>query len=154
MPNKTYQQVREILTDICRVYETAARCCARAADTPNERLRLLADFLRSGEQRLRNYVESAADSGQADILDTWVQFVPTGGVEKALRALQASSDQKSAETTVQKCLELQAEIVALLRHLSETMQVPEVSELIQRLAEREERAVHQWGVTAAMKQDM
>ena len=49
MPNKTYQQVREILTDICRVYETAARCCARAADTPNERLRLLADFLRSGE---------------------------------------------------------------------------------------------------------
>ncbi len=143
-----------MLGNIRRVHEEAAECCARAAGTPNERVQLLTDFLRSGEQRLDNYVESAVDDGQADLLDTWVQFVPTGGVDNALKALQASSHHESAETTVQKCLELQAEIVALLRHLSETIQVPEVSELIQRLAEREERAVHQWGVTAAMKEDM
>ena len=148
----TYQQVREILKHIRRVHEEAAAHCAETGDTDDERLRLLAEFMRSGEERLSNQIATIEEGAQADILETWVQFVPTGGVEKALQALRAS-DSEDGGATVANCLALQKQIAASFRHLAEILPSPEAQDTLRHLADMEERAIHEWGLADTTRED-
>lgn len=148
----TYQQVREILKRIRRVHEEAAAHCAQTGDTDDERLRLLAEFMRSGEERLGKQIAAVEEGAQAEVLETWVQFVPTGDVEKALRALR-ESDAEGADATFGSCLQLQAQIVAAFRHLAEILPSPEAQETLRHMADMEERAIHEWGLADTTRED-
>jgi hypothetical protein len=134
----TYQQFRDVF------YE-AAECCARSAGAPDERLGLLADFFRQREEALGRRLKSWEDTERASVLDTWVQDAPAQGVEKALAALRAARDQ-GASTTLKKCLDLQEEIVKLLRQLAESPNAPTVREALEELAASEENAVKELGL--------
>jgi hypothetical protein len=88
----TYQQIHEILNDLRRVHEEAAACCAAVDDASDERLRLLAGLFRDGEAQLAMRLKQTQEgvpveesTRAAASLERWVQFVPTGGVDKALR---------------------------------------------------------------------
>ncbi len=94
----TYQQIREILNYTRRVHEAAAACCAAANAASVERLHVLAGFFREGEVRVAKHLNQVAEGGLAEVLDTWVQFVPTGGVDQALDDLRAATAKGPAPT--------------------------------------------------------
>jgi hypothetical protein len=155
----TYQQVHEILNDIRRVHEEAAACCAAVDDASDERLRLLAGLFRDGEAQLAMRLKQSQegvpveeDTRAAASLERWVQFVPTGGVDKALRNLRAATDEGS-EATFVACMALHEQMVKALRHLAEIVPAGEAHDLFQHLANMEEQAMRDLGLADTMRKD-
>jgi hypothetical protein len=154
----TYQQVHEILNDIRRVHEEAAACCAAVDDESDERLRLLAGLFRDGEALLATRVKQAQEGGRAGGsarvggLETWVQFVPTDGVDRALHDLRTATKEGSEPTFV-GCMALHEQMVQALRHLSEIVSAGETSDLLQHLANMEEQAMRELGLADTMRED-
>jgi hypothetical protein len=138
--------------DIRRVHYEAAEVCTDAADGPDARLSLLADFFRQGEEALGDHLKSFERDEPTGVLDTWLQYVPTAGVDDALAALHVARYQ-GPEATVTRCLELQEEIVRLLRQLAEDLAAPTVREALRELADSEEAAVRELGLADVMQQD-
>ena len=148
----TYQRIRDILDDIRRAHEEAATCCATAADTPDERLRLLAGLFREGEERLATRLKRAEEDSQAETLDTWVQFVPIGGVDKALHGLRAAGEE-GPDRTLENCLALHEQIAKTLRHLAEIVPAEEARDMLQHLANMEEQAIRDLSLADTMRED-
>ena len=154
----TYQQVHEILNDIRRVHEEAAACCAAVDDASDERLRLLAGLFRDGEAQLAMRLKQAQEGVRAgedartDVLGTWVQFVPTGGVDKALHDLRTATTE-GPNPTFAACMVLHEQMVKALRHLSEIVPAGEAHDLFQHLANMEEQAIRELGLADTMRED-
>lgn len=148
----TYQQVREILNDIRRVHEEAAACCAAADDASDERLRLMAGLFRDGEARLAMRLKQAEEGASDEILETWVQFVPTGGVDKALHDLRAATAE-GLDPMFAGCMALHEQVVKALRHLSEIVPAEEAHDLFQHLAGMAEQANRELSLADTMRED-
>ncbi len=148
----SYQRIRDILSDLRRVHEEAAACCDAVDDAPDERLRLLAGFFRDGEARLAARLKKAEETGRAEVLDTWVQFVPTGGVDKALQELRAATEE-GPDPTFANCLTLHEQTVKALRHLAEMVPAEEAREMLQHLADMEEQAIRELSLADTMRED-
>lgn len=148
----SYQRIRDILSDLRRVHEEAAACCGAADGASDERLRLLAEFFRNGEARLVAHLKKAEEGARAEVLDTWVQFVPIGGVDKALQELRAATEE-GPDPTFASCLTLHEQTVGALRHLSEMVPTEEAREMLQHLANMEEQALRELGLADSMRQD-
>ena len=149
---KTYQTVRDILDHIRRIHEEAAGHCAAAQRGADDRLRLLAELFQDGQARLSRQVREVEAGGPGELLDTWVQFVPVEGVDKALRALRGEAG-KHPDATFANCLALHEQLIGALRHLAETVPAPESREMLQHLADMEEQAMHQLGLADTMRGD-
>ncbi len=148
----SYQQIRAILNDLRRVHEEAAACCGAADGASDERLRLLREFFRDGEARLAARLKKAVEGAPVEVLDTWVQFVPTGGVDKALHDLRAATADGLAPTFA-GCLALHEQMVKALRHLSEIVPAEEASDMLQHLADMEEQAIRELSLADTMRED-
>ena len=109
----SFTQLQNIFDEIKQIHRQAAACCAESADSSDERLNLLADFFRQWEQRLESYVDSIEGGKQKEILDTWVQFAPTEGIDNALSSLRRTECHELG-VFVKQCFELQNEIIARL----------------------------------------
>jgi hypothetical protein len=102
--------------------------------------------------------EPAEDGGAAEedvravVLETWVQFVPTGGVEKALRDLRTATKEGSEPTFV-GCMTLHEQMVKALRHLSEIVPGGNAHDLFQDLANMEDQAMRDLGLADTMRED-
>lgn len=155
----TYQQIHEILDDFRRVHDEAAACCAAVDDASDERLRLLAELFRDGEQRLAMRLKQTQEGAPAEentraaaSLERWVQFVPTGGVDKALRKLRTATEEGS-EATFVACMALHEQLVKALQHLAEIVPAGEAHDLLQHLANMEEQAMRDLGLADTMRED-
>lgn len=148
----THTQLREVLDRVQRVHCEAAEWCADAAEAPDERQSLLAEFFRQREEMLGRRLKSLETNELRPILETWVQVAPTQGVDGALAALRAARDEGSS-TILKKCLELQNEIVGLFRQLAENLDAPTVREVLQDLAASEESAAKQLAVAEVTQRD-
>lgn len=155
----TYQQIREILNYMRGVHGEAATCCAAANDAfaePNgasaERLQMLVGFFREGEVRVATHLNQGAEEAQAKVLDTWVQFVPTGDVDQALDDLRAATEEGLAPTFA-GCLALHKQMVTALRHVAETVPGKEARDMLQQLADMEEQAMRELSMADRMGQD-
>jgi len=154
----TYKQVHEILNDLRRVHEQAAACCAAVDDASDERLRLLAGLFRDGEAQLAMRLKQAREGARAERgaravgLETWVQFVPTGGVDKAMHDLRTANTEGSEPTFV-ACMALHEQMVEALRHLSEIVPAGEAHDLLQHMANMEEQAMRELGLADTMRED-
>ncbi len=156
---ETYQPIREILNYLRGVHGEAAACCAGAKDAfaePNgasaERLQMLTDFFREGEVQVATHLNSGAEAAQAEVLDTWVQFVPTGDVDQALDDLHAATEEGPAPTFA-ACLALHKQMVKALRHLVEIVPAEEARDMLQHLADMEEQAMRELSMADTMGQD-
>ena len=121
------------------MHHEAAACCAEAADSSDERLNLLVDFFRQWEERLASFLESLGAIDQKAILDTWVQFAPTDGVDDAISSLRRAQ-RHGPGALVERCFELQGEIVTLLKQLADSLHAPKLRQLLLALVEFEEEA--------------
>ncbi len=154
----TYQQIHEILNDFRRVHDEAAACCAAVDDVSDERLRLLAGLFRDGEARLAMRLKQTQEGVPAEkstrtaSLERWVQFVPTGGVDKALRNLRAATEEGPDPTFV-ACMALHEQLVKALQHLAEIVPAGEAHDLLQHLANMEEQAMRDLGLADTMRAD-
>lgn len=151
----TYKQLREVLGAVQRVHAEAAGCCTDVRDTPDERLRLLADFFRRQEDALGQRLTTSGPPEapeMPDVLDTWVQFVPTKRIDDALTALCAARD-RGASATLKRCLDLQGEIVEFFRQLAENLDAPRAREMLRDLAESEHSGLRQLGLADTMQKD-
>lgn len=148
----SYQRIRDILSDLRRVHEEAAACCGAEDGVSDERLRLLAEFFRDGEARLAARLKKAEEGARAEVLDTWVQFVPTGGVDKALQELRAATED-GPDPTLASCLTLHGQIAEMLRHLAEMVPAEEAREMLQHLADMEEQAIRELSLANTMRED-
>ncbi len=148
----TYRTIREIIHHVRTIHLEAAKQCSEADYSRDERLQLLAKLFRRQETALANTLQEYSEVGQRDVLETWIQFVPTDETDQALEALRESTD-KSTDTIVRRCLELQEQIVEFFRQLAESSGVPEAQRVLENLAELEHGALQELRMSYATKDD-
>jgi len=149
----TFTQLHDILDHIKQIHLQAAECCAHVPESADERINLLVDFFRQWEQRLGGCLNSLQRDQRQTLLATWVQFAPTDGVDQALSSLR-NAQQDGPEALVKKSHELQDEIDALLRQLADSLNAPEVCELLRDLTNFELQAAKELGAADATRHDM
>ena len=148
----TSTQLHGVFDEIKQIHHRAAACCAEGAHSSDVRLNLLADFFRQWEQRLEGYVDALEGDEQKAVLNTWVQFAPTEGINNALGSLRRTECHELG-VFVKRCFELQDEIVTLLQELATSLDVPKVRRLLLDLAEFERQAAKKLGSAELMERD-
>ncbi len=148
----TYRTIREIIDHVRTIHIEAAKQCEEADYSRDARLQLLAKLFRRQETALANTLQEYSEVGQLDVLETWIQFVPTDETHQALEALRESSGE-STDATVRRCLELQEKIVDFFRQLAEFSGAPDAQEVLGNLAELEQGALKEMGMGDAWKDD-
>jgi hypothetical protein len=153
---ETFTQLHELLDRLRRIHHDASVCCRRAGESPDERLNLLADFFQQRQESLAASLDTSDSpdqaQGQAKALDTWIQFVPSRDVAMAMTELRQASKNNSQEV-IRRAMELQTAIASLLAELSESVDGPEVNDLLTQLARMEASAAQQLGLTDVMDRD-
>ena len=149
----TYKTIREIIDYVRAAHRKAARCCREATHASSDRTSMLADLFRDREAVQADALRKFEETGQQELLETWVQFVPSEEMGRALGALRTSTGEDPA-AMLRRCLELQEQIVDLFRHLAEVAGSPEVRELFSKLAELELRAVEELGMSETSQYDV
>jgi hypothetical protein len=132
-------QLHSIFDAIKQMHHQAAVCCAAGAHSPDTRLNLLADFFRHCEEQLEDYVASLESGEQQAILNTWVRFAPTAGIDNALSSLHRSRCRDTG-VFVDRCFELQEEIVSVLEELANDVELPKARQLLLDAAKFEQQA--------------
>ena len=145
-------KLHDAFDEIKQIHHQAAACCAEGTHSSDERLNLLADFFRQWEERLESYVDSLERGEQKAILGTWVQFAPTEGIDNALSSLRRTKCHETG-VFVDRCFELQNEIVTLLEELANSLEAPKVRELLLDLAKFEQHAARNLGLAEVMGRD-
>ena len=149
----TFTQLRDVFDYVKGVHYEAAQCCAAAAELPEDRQSLLADYFRQREEALGKQLATSQTQEGSEELDTWIQNIPNHAVDQALASLRQVSKHDTSEL-VKRALELQEEIVKMLRELAASLNVPKVSELLSAWAEQEKTTANQLGLAKLMQQDL
>jgi hypothetical protein len=153
MKQKTFTQLRDILDQIKQVHFQAAECCAESPHADDERLNMLVDFFRQWEERLGGWLASLQEQQRQALLSTWIQYVPSDGVDQALAALRKAQPDGPA-SLVRSSFKLQDEIDSLLRQLADNLDASDVRELVLSLAAFERRATKELSVAGATRRDI
>jgi hypothetical protein len=149
MPYQTYQQVRDVVTRIRSAHQSLRdeleRPRPRARDANS---RLMLEELRRSEQQLQiELARQLAAAGTDSLLDTWLQFIPDEDVLHTLDSIEFTPEMTVVEIVDRK-LEFDQALMALLRQLAEETAVPRVQEFFRSLLGELERRVSResWSV--------
>jgi hypothetical protein len=145
-------KLHDVFDEIKQIHHQAAACCGEGAHSSDERLNLLADFFREWEERLEGYVDSLEGGERKAVFDTWVQFAPTEAIDKALSSLRCTQCNETG-VFVDRCFELQEEIVTVLGDLANSLDAPNVRQLVLDVAKFEQQAARRLGAAELTEYD-
>jgi len=150
----TYKQIREILAYIQQIHHEAAKCCMEMSSGADERPRLMADLFRRHEETLEQHLKSFGKEQYSSILDMWMQYVPVREIEKKLKAFR-SENARSAHSieTLNRCIELQQEIVECFRQMAESKEAPRAEAFLGKIHDFEESILKEMSMASTMQQD-
>ena len=136
---RSYQQVKDILDQISRWHrEILDLCCDGAEPDPDDPMRPLVEYLANHERGAKRVLDRFEPAEREAIRNTWLQYVPAGGVEEVF-AKRNLSEPMTSEEAVAMMIEFDDALVELYKSLADQAQAPpRINEVFRNLLEMEE----------------
>jgi len=137
---KTYQELNEVLDYVQTTHARMRAACARVAESdPSERIRTLMMSFADALSDLEQVLKTASAEQPAEVLETWVQYVPTRPVDVLVERGERV-DELTWYDLAALSLQVQEEMVALYETLLEQVKAEPVQKVLETLAEAEREA--------------
>ena len=137
--DETYTPVREIVGYLQTVHNALHQQCRRlAAKASDHKPRMLLETLAQHEENLCQTLGSTAEEQSDEILDTWIQYLPSEPIDEQLTALRSLAP-GGWDEVAESILNTHNYIIDFCQRIVRQLAAPHVEEFFLSLANLEEK---------------
>lgn len=107
-------------------------------EVEQQRVKMLLEYLSRHETHLEESLESYEQAASDKILNTWLQFVPSSGIEESIKAFSVNPAM-SVDEVVDKTIEFDNALINLYKEVINETSEPTIRAVFQNLVDLEDR---------------
>ncbi len=134
-----FEQVKDVI-DYCRSlhHEIGEFYATLGEEVEQQRVKMLLTYLSRHEAHLEESLKDYEADASHKIMDTWLQFVPSSGIEESIKAFNVDPDM-SVDEVVNKTIEFDNALISLYKEAINETSEPSVRAVFENLITMEDK---------------